>query len=877
MSQETPASPTEARIKTKRRISPFWLLPVIALMIASWLIWTSYNDRGTTITIDFQSANGIVPGRTPIRYQGVEVGTVENISLSKDLSKIEVSASVKGDMKGALRQDTQFWLVTPKASLAGVSGLDALVGGNYIGMMPGKGEAQDHFVALDTQPKYRISNGELMIHLQAPDLGSLTSGSLVYFRKIPVGRVYDFALNDNNQGVNIDVLIERRFTNLVKKDSRFWNVSGIKADVGLSGAKVQLESLSAMVNGAIAFDSPASSQTAPQNAEYGLYEDLAHSQRGVLVTLDLPGGEGLKAGSTPLMYQGLEVGQLTKLNLAPGSKVTGEMTVDPSVVTLLRDKTLIQMKKPKISLDNPSLSALLTGNTFELVPGEGETRNHFVVLPADKALLEEPDVATLTLTAAESYGIDAGQPLVLHGVKVGQVLERKLTAKGVTFQVAINPEYRDLVRGDSKFVVNSRLDVKVGLDGIKVLGASASEWVDGGIRIIPGDKGAIQSSYPLYANMEKAEENSLSNVPTTTLSLTAETLPDVQEGSVVLYRKFAVGEIISVKPRRNAFDIDLHIKPEYRHLLTSNSVFWAEGGAKVQLDGNGLTVQASPLSRALRGAISFDELSGNSASARVDNKRILYASETAARAVGGQITLHAFDAGKISEGMPIRYLGINIGQIQTLNLITAKNEVQAKAVLYPEYVNTFARAGTRFSVITPQISAAGVEHLDTIFQPYINVEPGRGSPRRDFEIQETTISDSRYIDGLSIVVEVPEAGSLDIGTPVLFRGLEVGTVTSLTLGSMSDRVMVKMRISKRYQYLVRNNSVFWLSSGYNFDFGLIGGVVKTGTFNQFIRGGISFATPPGTPLAPKAQDGKHFLLLESEPKEWREWGTALPQ
>ncbi|XXD09161.1 MlaD family protein [Klebsiella sp. R445] len=877
MSQETPASPTEARIKTKRRISPFWLLPVIALMIASWLIWTSYNDRGTTITIDFQSANGIVPGRTPIRYQGVEVGTVENISLSKDLSKIEVSASVKGDMKGALRQDTQFWLVTPKASLAGVSGLDALVGGNYIGMMPGKGEAQDHFVALDTQPKYRISNGELMIHLQAPDLGSLTSGSLVYFRKIPVGRVYDFALNANNQGVNIDVLIERRFTNLVKKDSRFWNVSGIKADVGLSGAKVQLESLSAMVNGAIAFDSPASSQTAPQNAEYGLYEDLAHSQRGVLVALDLPGGEGLKAGSTPLMYQGLEVGQLTKLNLTPGSKVTGEMTVDPSVVTLLRDKTLIQMKKPKISLDNPSLSALLTGNTFELVPGEGENRNHFVVLPADKALLEEPDVATLTLTAAESYGIDAGQPLVLHGVKVGQVLERKLTAKGVTFQVAINPEYRDLVRGDSKFVVNSRLDVKVGLDGIKVLGASASEWVDGGIRIIPGEKGAIQSSYPLYANMEKAEENSLSDVPTTTLSLTAETLPDVQEGSVVLYRKFAVGEIISVKPRRNAFDINLHIKPEYRHLLTSNSVFWAEGGAKVQLDGNGLTVQASPLSRALRGAISFDELSGNSASARVDNKRILYASETAARAVGGQITLHAFDAGKISEGMPIRYLGINIGQIQTLNLITAKNEVQAKAVLYPEYVNTFARAGTRFSVITPQISAAGVEHLDTIFQPYLNVEPGRGSPRRDFEIQETTISDSRYIDGLSIVVEVPEAGSLDIGTPVLFRGLEVGTVTSLTLGSMSDRVMVKMRISKRYQYLVRNNSVFWLSSGYNFDFGLIGGVVKTGTFNQFIRGGISFATPPGTPLAPKAQDGKHFLLLESEPKEWREWGTALPQ
>ena len=221
----------------------------------------------------------------------------------------------------------------------------------------------------------------------------------------------------------------------------------------------------------------------------------------------------------------------------------------------------------------------------------------------------------------------------------------------------------------------------------------------------------MKASYPLYANLEKALENSLSDLPTTTVSLSAETLPDVQAGSVVLYRKFEVGEVITVRPRANAFDIDLHIKPEYRNLLTSNSVFWAEGGAKVQLNGSGLTVQASPLSRALKGAISFDNLSGASASQRKGDKRILYASETAARAVGGQITLHAFDAGKLAVGMPIRYLGIDIGQIQTLDLITARNEVQAKAVLYPEYVQTFARGGTRFSVVTPQISAAALSIL----------------------------------------------------------------------------------------------------------------------------------------------------------------------
>ncbi|WP_313087410.1 PqiB family protein, partial [Atlantibacter hermannii] len=378
MSQETPASTTEARIKTKRRISPFWLLPVIAMLIAGWLIWTTYEERGTTVTIDFVSADGIVAGRTPVRYQGVEVGTVQDIRLSENLNKIAVTVSIKSDLKDALRTETQFWLVTPKASLAGISGLDALVGGNYIGMMPGKGEPQDHFTALDTQPKYRLDNGDLMIHLKAPDLGSLNSGSLVYFRKIPVGRVYDYTINKNAEGVTIDVLIERRFTHLVKKGSRFWNVSGVKADVSLSGAQVQLESLAALVNGAIAFDSPEGSEPAEQENEYGLYEDLAHSQRGVIIKLDLPSGEGLKADSTKLMYQGLEVGTLTKLNLNPGGAVTGEMTVDPGVVNLLRDGTRIELRSPKLTLNNPNISSLLTGSTFELVPGEGEPRNHFV-------------------------------------------------------------------------------------------------------------------------------------------------------------------------------------------------------------------------------------------------------------------------------------------------------------------------------------------------------------------------------------------------------------------------------------------------------------------------------------------------------------------
>ncbi|MEA9389522.1 MlaD family protein [Acerihabitans sp. TG2] len=873
--QQTPTTPTNATVKNKRRISPFWLLPLIALLIAGWLVYSTVQERGSTVTIDFMSADGIVAGRTPVRYQGVDVGTVQHIKLSDDLKSIQVEVSIKNDMRDALREGTQFWLVTPKASLAGISGLDALVGGNYIGMMPGKGDPQKHFVALDTQPKYRVNTSELLVHLHADNLGSLNTGSLVYYRKLPVGKVYDYDISREKGNVTIDVLIDRRFTDLVKKQSRFWNVSGFKASVDLKGAKVEMESLAALVNGAIAFDSPVNGEPAHSDDNFVLYPDLAHSKRGVIITLDLPSADHLSAGHTPLLYQGLEVGTLTDLALDKDKKVTGELTINPSIADLMRTGTRIEMNTPQLSLSNTDLSGLVGGTTLELIPGDGPPEQHFTLLDSNHMLLQEPGARTFTLFAPQSYGIDSGQPLTLHGIAIGKVVSRQLNDKGVTLQVAIKPDYAHFLHRNSKFIVNSRIDVKFGLDGLRVLGTSAQEWLNGGIIMVPGTQGDPLDHYPLYGNREMADQGILGDKPTPTLTLSADSLPDIQTGSIVLYRKFQVGEIIDVRPTAQRFDVDIYIHPQYRHLLTPDSIFWAEGGARVQINGNGISVQASPLDRALKGAISFDNMDGAITAKGVTRK--LYASENAARAVGSQIVLRTFDASKLTPGMPIRYLGINIGQLETLQLSTERSEVLAQAVLYPEFVQAFARVGTHFSVVTPEISAAGVNHLETLLQPYINVEPGRGASTRNFELQEATITDSRYLDGLSVVVDTPEAGSLQVGTPVLYRGIEVGTVTGLSLGSLADRVYVTLRISKQYQYLVRNNSVFWLASGYDLKFGLTGGVIKSGTFQQFIRGGIAFATPPTTPLAPRAHPGKHFLLNAEEQKEWHNWGTAIEQ
>ncbi|MGL5800795.1 MAG: intermembrane transport protein PqiB, partial [Plesiomonas sp.] len=205
-----PVEPEMAKVKTKRRVSPFWILPFIAITIALSLVYYTLREQGEQITIHFSSASGIVPNRTPIRFQGLEVGMVRKVTLATDLKGVNVTADIYSQASDTLHQDTQFWLVTPKASLAGISGLDALVSGNYINMLPGSGAYAHSFTALTTPPRYREYNGDLQIHLKTEDLGSLSTGSQVYYRKIPVGHVNDYRIATDNEGVIIDILIEKQ-------------------------------------------------------------------------------------------------------------------------------------------------------------------------------------------------------------------------------------------------------------------------------------------------------------------------------------------------------------------------------------------------------------------------------------------------------------------------------------------------------------------------------------------------------------------------------------------------------------------------------------------------------------------------------------------
>lgn len=197
MNNQNNPQPQPVEIKRDRGISPLWLLPLLALCLAGWLVYKAVNEAGERIQIHFNNASGLIAGRTTIRYQGLEVGMVRDVSLSKDLKSIYVTADIYPEAAKTLRSNTQFWLVKPKASITGISGLDTLVSGNYIALQPGDGEPTTKFTALESQPSDTPVADGLKVQLCSPTLGSVSIGSQVFYKKIPVGEVYNYTLSGN--------------------------------------------------------------------------------------------------------------------------------------------------------------------------------------------------------------------------------------------------------------------------------------------------------------------------------------------------------------------------------------------------------------------------------------------------------------------------------------------------------------------------------------------------------------------------------------------------------------------------------------------------------------------------------------------------------
>ena len=244
----------EPEIQRGKRFSIVWLIPLLAALIGGWLAVKAIRETGPTITIIFKSAEGLVPGKTEIKYKDVTVGKVQRIQLSEDLAQVLVTAAMSREVAAHLTQDTLFWIVRARGAVGEVSGISTLLSGAYIGMMPGRsGKVVHRFEGNEKPPAIFRDTPGRQFTLRAEQLGSLDIGSPVYYRQVKVGRVTNADMAQDGTGVLLEIFVEAPYHHQVKQSSRFYNASGLDMKIGTDGVRIDTPSLASLLVGGISF------------------------------------------------------------------------------------------------------------------------------------------------------------------------------------------------------------------------------------------------------------------------------------------------------------------------------------------------------------------------------------------------------------------------------------------------------------------------------------------------------------------------------------------------------------------------------------------------------------------------------------------------
>jgi paraquat-inducible protein B len=415
----------EVEVAARRGISIVWLIPLVAGAIAIWLGYTTLQQKGPTVTITFANAEGLEAGKTKVKYKDVEVGLVDHVAISDDLSRIVVTAAMVKGASGFLNAGTRFWIVRPRIGAAGVSGLGTLFSGAFVEVDPGPGEPTKSFTGLEEPPPIRSDVAGRRFHLRATRLGSVSRGSPVYYHDIQVGQVLNYELADDQKTLDIDVFVAAPHDRLVRDSSRFWNASGFDISLGTEGVNFSVESLQSLLAGGISFETPtldrpgepaAAGTTFPLFDNFRAVTEARYTEKIPYLVYFDGSVRGLRP-SAPVEFRGLRVGSVTEVRLEIDPKqdkvrIPVTIAIEPERVTMIGGTDSGERYAAMRSLVAGGLRAqlksgnLLTGDLLvdldfhpESPPAKLDESGTYPVIPSVPTQLE---VLTASLTGVMS-------------------------------------------------------------------------------------------------------------------------------------------------------------------------------------------------------------------------------------------------------------------------------------------------------------------------------------------------------------------------------------------------------------------------------------------------------------------------------------------
>jgi len=234
---------------------------------------------------------------------------------------------------------------------------------------------------------------------------------------------------------------------------------------------------------------------------------------------------------------------------------------------------------------------------------------------------------------------------------------------------------------------------------------------------------------------------------------------------------------------------------------------------------------------------------------------------------GQDIYIHFKDVeGLVPNTSKIMYLGVQIGHVSEIKFDIKTMLPVVKARVSQELVNILG-PDSSFWIVHPELALAGIKNLGTIASGnYIGVNPIKGKFTQKFMGMDDAPTEQPLGAVLRLFLKANSATGLQIGSSILYRGLEIGQVEKMSLAQDKRSIMIQFNIQKEYKSVIRKNSYFGNVSGFHASIHLLSGSeINMNSFKTLVGGAIEIITPNLD--ASIVKDNHTFDLLTAEQLE----------
>ncbi|WP_462163110.1 intermembrane transport protein PqiB [Pseudoalteromonas xiamenensis] len=331
----------------KSKLSYIWLLPLVALLVALWMLYQHHLRQGQTIFITMNDAEGIVAGKTEIKVKNVKIGLIDSLRLEIERNTVVARARIETEYSDILKEDSKIWVVKPRIDESGISGMSTLLSGMYLEFLPGKSENKANLFALSDGPAL-ISNDVdgRRYKLQSKGGEVLDVATGLFFRNYKIGQIETAEFDVETQSMEYGLFIYAPYDSLIADNTIFWLSSGLSVDLSVDGISVNTGSLSKLLKGGVSLDYPpgkskgsvvSEGSTFPLFSTYNQALEQRFNDFDYYVIEFEQSIRGLNVGA-PVEYRGMRVGTVSQApaNILVNGKPLHFRTDETSIPVVIR-------------------------------------------------------------------------------------------------------------------------------------------------------------------------------------------------------------------------------------------------------------------------------------------------------------------------------------------------------------------------------------------------------------------------------------------------------------------------------------------------------------------------------------------------------------